>query len=58
MGPARLVNAGPDHTYFAFAVRRVAGFGAFAGFGGFKEATSLEATESPEERKPVKVSFS
>jgi len=29
-----------------------------AGFGGFKEATMLEATESPEERKPVKVSFS
>jgi len=29
-----------------------------AGFGGFKEATLLEATESPEERKPVKVSFS
>ena len=28
-----------------------------AGFGGFKEATLLEATESPEERKPVKVSF-
>ena len=25
---------------------------------GFKEATLLEATESPEERKPVKVSFS
>jgi LemA protein len=29
-----------------------------AGFGGFKEATLLEATESAEERKPVKVSFS
>jgi len=29
-----------------------------AGFGGFREATLLEATESPEERKPVKVSFS
>jgi LemA protein len=29
-----------------------------AGFGGFKEATLLQATESPEERKPVKVSFS
>jgi LemA protein len=29
-----------------------------AGFGGFKQATLLEATESPEERKPVKVSFS
>jgi LemA protein len=29
-----------------------------AGFGGFKDATLLEATESPEERKPVKVSFS
>ncbi len=29
-----------------------------AGFGGFKEATLLEATESPEERKAVKVSFS
>src|SRR5260221_8549207 len=29
-----------------------------AGFGGFKEATMLEATGSPEERKPVKVSFS
>jgi len=29
-----------------------------AGFGGFKEATLLESTESPEERKPVKVSFS
>lgn len=28
-----------------------------AGFGGFREATLLEATESPEERKPVKVSF-
>ena len=28
-----------------------------AGFGGFKQATLLEATESPEERKPVKVSF-
>jgi LemA protein len=28
-----------------------------AGFGGFKEATLLEATESPEEKKPVKVSF-
>ena len=28
-----------------------------AGFGGFKDATLLEATESPEERKPVKVSF-
>jgi LemA protein len=28
-----------------------------AGFGGFKEATLLQATESPEERKPVKVSF-
>src|SRR5437870_7879475 len=28
-----------------------------AGFGGFKEATLLESTESPEERKPVKVSF-
>jgi len=29
-----------------------------AGFGGFKDATLLESTESPEERKPVKVSFS
>ncbi len=29
-----------------------------AGFGAFREATLLEATESPEERKPVKVSFS
>jgi len=29
-----------------------------AGFGGFREATLLQATESPEERKPVKVSFS
>jgi len=29
-----------------------------AGFGGFKEATLLESTESPGERKPVKVSFS
>jgi LemA protein len=29
-----------------------------SGFGGFKEATLLEATESPEEKKPVKVSFS
>jgi len=29
-----------------------------AGFGGFREATLLEATESAEERKPVKVSFS
>ncbi len=29
-----------------------------AGFGGFKDATLLAATESPEERKPVKVSFS
>jgi LemA protein len=29
-----------------------------AGFGGFKEATLLESTESAEERKPVKVSFS
>jgi len=29
-----------------------------AGFGTFREATLLEATESPEERKPVKVSFS
>jgi len=28
-----------------------------AGFGGFREATLLQATESPEERKPVKVSF-
>ena len=28
-----------------------------AGFGGFREATLLEATESPEERKAVKVSF-
>jgi len=28
-----------------------------AGFGGFKEATLLESTESPEERKSVKVSF-
>jgi len=28
-----------------------------AGFGAFKEATLLEATESPEEKKPVKVSF-
>jgi LemA protein len=28
-----------------------------AGFGAFKEATLLESTESPEERKPVKVSF-
>lgn len=29
-----------------------------AGFGSFKEATQLESTESPEERKAVKVSFS
>jgi len=29
-----------------------------AGFGGFREATLLEATESPEEKKAVKVSFS
>ena len=29
-----------------------------AGFGTFKEATLLESTESPEERKAVKVSFS
>ena len=29
-----------------------------AGFGGFREATLLQATEAPEERKPVKVSFS
>src|SRR5204863_9621147 len=29
-----------------------------AGFGGFKDATSLEATESPAERTPVTVSFS
>jgi LemA protein len=29
-----------------------------AGFGGFKEATLLQATESPEEKKPVRVSFS
>ena len=29
-----------------------------AGFGGFKEATLLESTESPEERRPAKVSFS
>ena len=29
-----------------------------AGFGGFKQATLLESTESPEERKPVKVLFS
>ena len=29
-----------------------------AGFGGFREATLLESTESPEERKAVKVSFS
>jgi LemA protein len=29
-----------------------------AGFGGFREATLLESTESPEERKPVRVSFS
>ncbi len=29
-----------------------------AGFGGFKEATLLEPTESSEERKAVKVSFS
>ena len=29
-----------------------------AGFGGFREATLLEATESPGERKPVKVSLS
>lgn len=28
-----------------------------AGFGGFRAATLLEATESPEERKAVKVSF-
>jgi LemA protein len=28
-----------------------------AGFGGFKDATLLEATESAEERKPVKVSL-
>jgi LemA protein len=28
-----------------------------AGFGGFKDATLLEATESPDERKPVKVSL-
>ncbi|MGC2520947.1 MAG: LemA family protein [Burkholderiales bacterium] len=28
-----------------------------AGFGGFKEATLLESTESPEEKKAVKVSF-
>jgi LemA protein len=29
-----------------------------AGFGGFKEAALLQSTESPEEKKPVKVSFS
>lgn len=29
-----------------------------AGFGSFPPATLLEATESPEEKKPVKVSFS
>ena len=29
-----------------------------AGFGGFKEATLLESTESPEERRTAKVSFS
>ena len=29
-----------------------------AGFGSFREATLLESTESPEERKVVKVSFS
>jgi LemA protein len=29
-----------------------------AGFGQFRQATLLEATESPEERKAVKVSFS
>src|SRR6267378_2249723 len=29
-----------------------------AGFGGFREATLLESTESPEERRPAKVSFS
>jgi LemA protein len=29
-----------------------------AGFGGFREATLLESTESPEERKPVRVSLS
>jgi LemA protein len=29
-----------------------------AGFGGFRDATLLVSTESPEERKPVKVSFS
>lgn len=29
-----------------------------AGFGGFREATLLESTESAEERKPAKVSFS
>ena len=29
-----------------------------AGFGSFREATLLESTESPEERKAVKVSFS
>jgi LemA protein len=28
-----------------------------AGFGSFPPATQLEATESPEEKKPVKVSF-
>jgi LemA protein len=28
-----------------------------AGFGGFRDATLLVSTESPEERKPVKVSF-
>jgi LemA protein len=29
-----------------------------AGFGGFREATLLQATESPDERKAVKVTFS
>lgn len=29
-----------------------------AGFGGFRDATLLVSTESPEERRPVKVSFS
>jgi LemA protein len=29
-----------------------------AGSGGFRAATPLESTESPDERKPVKVSFS
>ncbi len=29
-----------------------------AGSGGFRSATLLESTESPDERKPVKVSFS